>query len=361
MNKITFIIGIMGNGGAERVISILSDIFVKKDYQVSIITIYGDKIDYKLNSKVKHIPIKCSSKWRLFRSIERCIFLRKYYINQKPDVVISFLADVNIHSLIAGLFTNTKIIVSERNDPNQDPKNRLIRKIRNIVYRRADGLVYQTPDAKRYFRYLSKKNNVIIPNPIKDNLPFPYRGERKKEIVTACRLSQQKNLVMMIDAFNIIQNIYKEYKLIIYGEGPLREKLEQYIEEKGLREKVFLPGFSKNLHYDMLKAKMFVISSNYEGISNSMLEALAIGLPVIATDCPIGGSRIFIKNGFNGVLVNIGDTKAMAEAMINIIENDQYSKKLSSNAATIRKKLSTEVIGDMWINFVEQRGVGENY
>ncbi|MDF2948214.1 MAG: putative glycosyltransferase [Sedimentibacter sp.] len=354
MKKITFVVGIMGNGGAERVISVLSNIFAAKGYQIYVITIYGEKTDYELNPSVVHISFKCKSRMRVFRPLERCIFLRNYYKTKKPDIVISFLADVNIYSLIAALFTKTKVIVSERNDPNQDPKSNMIRKLRNIVYWFADGLVYQTPDAKKYFEYLDKKKNAIIPNPIKDNLPNPYQGVRKNKIVTACRLDYQKNLIMMIDAFDMLQKKHEGYKLMIYGEGPLRNELENYILKKGLNTKVFLKGFSNNIHYEILKSKIFAISSDYEGISNSMLEALALGLPVIATDCPIGGTRMFIKNEINGVLVNVGDADAMAEAMIRIVEDDAFAKKLSVNAVNIREKLSAVIIANMWLDFINK-------
>jgi len=356
MKKIVFIIGIMGNGGAERVVAILSNYLSKKEYDVSVITIYGNRQDYQLDNKVKHYPIICKSVSRILRPLERIRKVRRVIKSIEPDSVISFLTDVNIHTLFAMIGLKYPLILSERNDPNNDPSERWQRMLRNIIYSRCDGIVFQTKDAAAYFdRILSFKiHKEIIPNPISPNLPYYSFGENKRRFITACRLTPQKNLPLMIDAFaEIIQKGY-DCMLDIFGDGPLKEELTKYIEKKQLTTKIHLCGFSKCIYDEMLNSLAFIISSDYEGISNSMLEALAIGLPVIATDCPIGGARDSICNGVNGLLVPVGNKMELVRAMEKILKFSELGENLSRESVKIRKLLSIDNIADKWIDIIKR-------
>ncbi|HII4433465.1 glycosyltransferase [Clostridium perfringens] len=355
--SITFIIGIMGNGGAERVVSILANYFINENIDINIITIYGDKIDYELDNRIKYYPIVCKGKIKLFRYIERILKIRKNIKRANSDVVISFLADVNIQTLIASIFTRNKVIISERNDPYNDPSNKYIRKFRDIIYKLGDGFVFQTVDAKNYFSKKIKGKSTIIENPIKNNLPQRYTGLRKKEIITISRLNPQKNLKLLIDSYYLISKEYSDYILIIYGEGELRTELQEYVVELGLENKVRFPGFEKNIHSKIVDSSMFVLSSNYEGISNAMLEALAIGVPVIATDCPIGGAKMNIQSYKNGILVPIKNKVELYKAMKEIIENPELAENLSKNSVCIKEKLKEEVICKKWLSFIETVGI----
>lgn len=352
MKKITFVIGTMGNGGAERVISILANHFSRKDYIISVITIYGNKQDYKLNKNINYYPIICNKKNKIKRIIERMLKIRSVLREIDSEVIISFLADVNIYVLLANLFLKGKVIVSERNDPTRDPKNKYIRKLRDLVYNLSDGFVFQTYDAKSYFRNKFQEKSIIISNPLKGNLPLRYEGARDNRIVTACRLNTQKNLYMLINAFKKFQDIYEEYILEIYGEGPLKNELIKYIESIGLGNKVILKGFSSQIHEDILSASIFVISSDYEGISNAMIEALAIGLPVISTDSPVGGARMFIDSYKNGILVPVKDTEALYAAMVEIVDDKNLQEQLSHSATFIREKLDESTIVSEWENYI---------
>ena len=356
MRKIVFVIGIMGNGGAERVVATLSNYLSKKKYDISIITIYGDRKDYQLDENVKYIPIICKSENKLYRPIERIKTIRQKLKAINPNCVISFLADVNIHTLFATRGLNIPLILSERNDPNNDPSIRWQRVIRNKIYRWCDGIVFQTIGALEYFNTLlsPKVNRIVIPNPVSSQLPYHLQDEKCTRFITACRLSKQKNLPLMIDAvFELVKKGY-DCTLDIFGDGPLKPILEDYINTIDLSNRIKLKGFSPNIHYEMTQSVAFVISSNYEGISNSMLEALAIGLPVIATDCPIGGAKDSIEDGVNGFLVPVGDKESLAFAMERVLNSDKLRKKIGSEAMKIREKLSIEVIGECWHQFIEE-------
>ncbi len=354
LKKIVFVIGVLSNGGAERVISILANEMSNKGYDVHIITIYEEKNDYIEDYRISIYTIKHNKSNKLLRGIDIIKGLRQYLRQINPDVVVSFVAKVNIYTIISNMFMSNKLVVSERNDPYQNPENRLLRTFRNFLYRYVDGIVFQTRDAKGYFSKSIQRKSTIIPNPIKPNLPY-WSKENKpsnKKIITACRLSRQKNLPMLINAFNNIKKDYPNIELYIYGIGSMKRELESMIENLNLTDCVKLPGFSNNIHQEMANASLFVISSNYEGISNSMLEALAIGVPVISTDSPIGGAKMFIKNGINGILVDVGDTKGLEVAMKNILSDKQLSIKLSYESRKIREYLTHEKIMEQWLNFI---------
>lgn len=355
MKRILFVIGIMGKGGAERVIANLSNYLVTKGWDITIVTIYGSRQDYKLNNNVYVQPINCKFRMKILRPLERMAKLRNYVKTYNPDFVISFLADVNIHTIFSLIGLKIKLIVSERNDPNRDPKSRLIRKLRDLIYRYADGIVFQTKDAKKYFENkLTPKNKVaVIPNPIKDNLPlYDSRNAKKNVFVTACRLDIQKNLKMMIDALAVLIKNGITCYLNIYGEGPLKDELQAYICDNNLTKYVKLCGFSTNIHDNFLQSTAFVISSDYEGISNSMLEALAIGIPVIATDCPIGGARMYINDGVNGILVPCRDIEKLSSAMKFVLSNEDKAVLMGQNAITLRNELNSTKIADFWIEYL---------
>lgn len=354
MKKIVFVIGIMGNGGAERVIANLSNLFSAKKYQIDIITIFGSRQDYQLDKNVKLHPIICKNSFRLLRPIERIFLIRKLIKEINPEVVISFLADVNIHTIFAMKGLKTKLIVSERNDPRRDPQQSWIRKIRDIVYRSVDGIVFQTLDAKEYFdKILSQKTKIeIIENPLKENLPF-YEGKNgNREFITACRLNPQKNLYLMLDSLKKVNEEGEACSLKIYGEGPLKEKLNKYILDNNLSSIVTLCGFEKNIHEKMKMAAGFIISSDYEGISNSMLEALAIGVPVIATDCPVGGARMYIKSGISGYLVPCRNVELLTKAIKDVLSDRKKAIQMGKNATLIRERLNVNVIADKWLEFI---------
>jgi glycosyltransferase involved in cell wall biosynthesis len=355
MKKITFIIGIMGNGGAERVISVLSNNFIDHDYKVNIITIYGNRTDYNIDKRIDVFNIECKDNRKICRYIERIKKIRKLIKEINPDIIISFLADVNIFVLIATLFLKNKIIISERNDPNSDPKSKLVRILRDKLYFISDGYVFQTDDARDYFSYKIKNKGAVIPNPIENDLPhYNYIGTRKEEVVSVCRLCEQKNIKMAIDAFYIFSKTCPTYTYTIYGDGPLKSELQNYIKTIGLSHKVKLAGFEKNIHEKIISSKMLIISSKYEGISNIMLESMAIGLPVISTDCPIGGARKVIQNYQNGVLIPVENTKQLAIEMVKLATDDSLYHTISANAIQVKNDYSANTISEKWIKYINK-------
>ena len=276
----------------------------------------------------------------------------------KNATVISFLQPSIPISMLAARRLPNKVILSERGNPQRLMKKRYGRKFIEKYFQRADKVVFQTDDAKNVYPQNIAKKGVVISNPIKVNLPEPYHGERNKYITTFCRISKQKNLPNLLQAFLIVLQKHPDYQLRIIGdtynaEGELvLKELQKFISQNKLEENVKFEPFKKNVHEAILKDAMYVNSSDYEGISNAMLEAMAIGMPVICTDCPIGGANATITDGENGLLVPIQNAEALANAMNRVIEDIELADKLSHNSSQIRNELSLDKITEKWMQLL---------
>jgi len=239
--------------------------------------------------------------------------------------VIVFLQPSIPMVLLAAEGLPNKVIISERADPNRLMKKRYGKPFIEKYYTRADEAVFQTEDAKSVYPETVSQKGTVIFNPLKDNLPQPYHGERNKNITTFCRISNQKNLPLLVKAFSQVHSKHPEYMLRIIGDAPNEEgkvvlqTLDKQINELNLKKSVKLEPFMKNVHQAIIEDAMYVNSSDYEGISNAMLEAMAIGMPVVCTDCPVGGAKATMNDGENGLLVPIQNAEALANAMNRLI------------------------------------------
>lgn len=352
MKKLMFAIPKLAGGGAERVTAVLaSQICCMDDYEVHMVTYERDPAnDYPLEEGViRH------SMDREAGFAEKIRYLRGVIQDVRPGCVIS-LGGAGIAALLAVSVTGlgVPLILSERNDPRNDPRSPHLRILRQLAYRRCDGVVFQTHEAMEFFSKSIRRKSQVICNPLTGNLPERFEGIREKRIVTCCRLNTQKNLDLMIDAFSDIAQRFDTYTLHIYGEGEERSRLEEKIRAMGLENRVFLPGYSNQIYHEIRKAALYVSSSDYEGISNSMLEAIALGIPTVCTDCPAGGARETIRHGVNGLLVPVRDREKLADAMAEVLENEQFARMLSMEGEKLRSAISREAIARQWLNFVQQ-------
>lgn len=352
--KLLFTIGSLAGGGAERVVSRLASCMAKRGNSVEIVLIAQNAVDYPLNENVDVRFINPKIQIRGMRYFLRCMEYRNEVKRFEPDVIISFTTAVNIFVLDALRGTDYRTLLSERNDPYNDPPNAELRRKRDRIYKRADGIVFQTEDAKAYFSDDIQTRSAVILNPVDVPDKYIQKGNKEKKIFTVGRLEPQKNHSMLIKAFASIKRKFPDYRLEIYGEGSLRNKLEELIKSEGLEGSVFLKGYTRNIFEAVSTAEVFVLSSDYEGMSNALLEAMAMGLPVVSTDHPIGGARMVIKNRINGILTPVDDSNAFADAVCEILGNKSFSDSLSQNAADISKRLDIEKITDEWMDFIHR-------
>ena len=173
-------------------------------------------------------------------------------------------------------------------------------------------------------------------------------------IVAAGRLDENKNHAMLIKAFAMIAEEFPEMRLVIYGEGESREKLEKLVAEKQLEERAALPGSVTDVAGHIEKARIFTLTSNTEGMPNSIIEAMCLGIPVVSTDCPCGGPAELIRDSENGLLVPVGEEKALAEALRRILRSPELEKKLGDNAVLIQKTMEPEKVCRLWEEYLKQ-------
>lgn len=365
--KIVFSCSGMSKGGAERVISTLANEMCKGDNEVSIITFINYKIKYELDNKINLITIDKIKMKKLKGILSKFMKLsparlfryKKEILKLKPDIIISFLPEPSLRLMLLKKFSKkiSKIptIISIRNDPNIEYKNKYLRNIVKNLYKDVDGMVFQTPDAKKYFEDLlnKKKNMFIIPNPINNEFILnKVIYDREKTIVTMSRLESQKNHLLLIDAFEKLHKKYSDYILKIYGDGSLKYKLEQYAYSKKMENSIKFIGQVDKVKEHIEKSGMFVLTSNYEGMPNSLMEAMALGIPCISTDCPVGGPRMLIDNNINGILVDVNNKEQLFEAMDKIISDKDFANKLSENAMSSIKKYYPDKINKEWEKFI---------
>lgn len=355
MKKILFVNSSLSGGGSEKVMTILANGFSDRNYSVDMVLVReGKNNTYNLSNKVNCIKLKYKKKNKINIFISRINQLRMLIKKNDYDYVISFMYDINFVTILACLGLNKKVIVSERADPKNRTKFRkLTRIVELLLYRFASKIVFQTNYVRKlYPKYIQKKSTVIV-NPVDSNIPERFNGIRDKIIVAAGRFTNQKNFEMLINCFEIFHKKNKDFKLIIYGEGSLRKNYEQLIDKYNAKDYILLPGFKDNVNELMNKSFAYVSTSNYEGISNSMLEALAMGLPSICTDCPVGGAGAIIKNDENGILIPLGDEDKLIESLNLLVNDEEYYKKLSENAVKTKTIYSIDNIVSIWEKEIE--------
>ncbi len=353
--KITIYIGGLTGGGAERVCCNLASFLVERGHEVTMLTVSAQgKTSYPLDQRVvlKTLETAKRIKFAPLRIAKKQLNLLSFVRKHETDVYLVMLPKT-IRSLMAfKRFIKAPIVFSERaNPPSYDVKTQKnLRKAASL----AEGIVFQTEDAKDWYLPSIKNKWAIIPNAVNPDFIRPkYTGEKEKSIVAAGRLSGEKNFGMLLDAFADISPEYPEYTLKIFGKGPLKEALSAKAEGLNISDKVKFMGYVSDMPEQLERAAAFVLSSNFEGMPNALMEAMALGLPCVSTDCPAGGPKFLIKDGENGLLVPVGDSKKTAEAIRRVLSDESLAEKLGNNARELAKELAPDRIYGMWEEFLK--------
>ncbi|WP_149277097.1 glycosyltransferase family 4 protein [Pareuzebyella sediminis] len=356
--SIAFIIGSLGSGGAERVVSTLCNGLIGH-YDIAIITFIASKPFYSLDKKVSllHCSEVINPSENLWQAIKTNYNLYKkisgFLKSERIDLSICFLTSSNILGILASRSRGIPVIVSERIDPNASKKSFVWEKLRRFTYPKANLVVVQTAAIKRFFtRYIDEAKVIILPNPLSPDLQYDLNHSKPAEkiILNVGRLTNQKGQDMLIRAFGNINP--KDWKLIIIGEGPNRGKYEEMIEQLNMKGKIILPGNIKAISPQYASARIFAFTSRFEGFPNALIEAMHMGLPSIATDCPTGPSEL-IEDGNNGFLINVGDQTALEEKLGVLIKDPQMREIFGRKGREKVKRFKTHEVISAWESVIQ--------
>lgn len=352
--NIFFFAGRIIYGGGEKVRNWLVKKLVQKGHHV----IYASsKTDNTYKASLKKVgldevvtaveyPFHIKKK----RPIEYSKAIEKLYKDHQVDLLIIFGGSL-VEQMIARK-CGIKILLSERCEPASRPI--LSQILKQIQYKVADGYVFQTPEAAACYGKRASRIGTIIPNPIIDNLSDPQFDNLRKEVVSVGRLSPEKNHRGLIDAFSIFHKSHPDYKLKIYGSGPLKGELIKLTVNKGISEFVEIISGKTNITELIKGAELFVLNSNTEGMPNALIEAMSMGVLSISTDCPIYGPRMLVKHGVNAYLTPVGQVESLANMMNYAIDNKELGNEIRHNSIHIREELNEDNIFSRWEKYIER-------
>ena len=360
--RILFLVSSMQRGGAERVAALLCNQWASSGHDVTLMPTFSGRGEcgYPLHDEVRLEYLADHSVIlgrRARNKLIRFLSLKGYIRRGSFDIVISFLNKVNIVAILATLGTGLPVIVSERIYPPLLPIGRFWSVLRRLTYPHANTVVAQTEKSARWLeQHCAGSSVAVIPNPL--DWPLPSSGSAdllesgqladRKILLAVGRLVPQKGFHLLIDAFAGLQEEFSEWDLVVLGDGPLREALEERAERLGLGGRVLMPENSEYVARWYERADLFVMSSLYEGFPNALLEAMSYGVCVVSFDCDTGPGEM-IRQDSNGYLVPPeGGSAALAAALARLMADEQKRHMLGQEAQKIRKEYSLEAIMPHW-------------
>ncbi|MBP3217501.1 MAG: glycosyltransferase [Lachnospiraceae bacterium] len=412
--KIAFHLNCLEQGGAERVVTNLAGQFAEEGYEVYIATEWYGEDEFVPDPRVHrvHVGLKPEDekKNRITKFLLRVKYLKDFMKTVRPDVLCAFAQRANYRALMACPGTHVPVVISIRTDPIGHYDSTTDKIQIPLLFPRAAGCVFQTAQQRAFFKPYLQENSAIILNPIAPKyLEAGKRQEaaasvKEKAVVQSARLVDFKNQPMLLDAFFMVHEKHPDYVLRIYGpDAPdgTRQVLEKKIAEHGAEDYVFLMGGSDRLEEELPKGEIYAFSSDWEGLPNALMEAMALGLPCVATDCPCGGPAEVIRSAVmpgevpvtkytyaesydayssrgdqsnaaaravqsgwpagntdlaeeNGILVPIRNPEAMAAAICRLIEDETLRKRLGRSAARIADRANGHAVFSEWQRFLEQ-------
>ena len=391
---IAMYIGSLQKGGAERVMTNLADYFFEQGYKVTLVTTYLAPDEYEVKHAAwKRVPagadeaelvadpdenpvwvdphggekggidrvfsalLKSEQKGRAYNLKMRHRKLEEIWKEINPDLILSFIGKNNIMALSTATKEGYKVVVSVRADPNMEYDTLALKAGMLSTFGKAEGIVVQTTAAMNWFPAFLRGKCTILPNSVNPSFIRKRNvGDREKRIVMVGRLDSNKNQAMVMEAFKeATAGDYEDYILEIYGDGPDRLKLQRKAENLGIASRVKFAGVVKHVAEHIEKAYMYVLASNQEGMPNSLIEAMSLGMACISTDCPCGGPADLITDGVNGLLVPVDDAKEMAKAMRKLLDNKALAENLGIAASKIQRKIAPDVVNQSWKDYLDRK------
>lgn len=361
MNLLIFIYSLQC-GGAERVTANLADYWTKKGWQVTVVTLTNSEQDYySLHPSVRRIGLDLaqeSSGWlvAVAKNLRRALDLRKTIKQLKPDVALAMMGKSCILLALATLGVRRVVTVgSERTHPPHAPTGVVWGHFRKWLYGLLDAVVALTRESATWLQMNTRARRVvIIPNAAQwplpkqiPQIPPPTRLDRQHILLTAGRLSAEKGFDLLIRVFQQLVAEFPGWRLVILGEGPEMDSLQTLICTLGISEQVHLPGRAGNMAQWYAAADLYVMTSHFEGFPNTLVEALAHGVPAVSFDCDTG-PRDIIRHEVDGLLVPAGDCTELKAALRKLMMNEALRKHFSVRAIEVRERYTIERIAKLW-------------
>lgn len=334
--------------GAGKILLFVADCCANAGWKVTVITLFDDDFHRHHTDNVDFINLAIKTDERFWR-IKAIKKIRKLICSLNPSILCAFISDVAFITRVATLGLKVIFVSAERGDPYTLPAKWI--KPLKWTYMMSNHIIFQLKGAQDFFNKTIVSKSSIIPNPYTtDREVIPYKGDRRKIIVTAGRFVEQKGFDILLRAFKIFSVNHPGYKLIIYGDGPLKDDLINLANQLEILPKVFFPGFISDIQKAISKDAVFVLSSRFEGMPNTLIEAMSIGVPTVSTDCTPGGPRFLTDGGQRGILVPVDDYVAMAHAISIIAEKDSISHYYEQRGPEIIEILDPIKIGKKWLD-----------
>lgn len=353
MASILFITQSLSFGGAAKILGFVAESLAMRQHKVYIANLKGTQnVTSYERTLVAEVQIKDFSGMSRRTQIYE---IWKYAKSISADIIIGFTGFPNFYARVVGGMLRIPSVMSERGDPTKTMGNTWKSAIVRAVINTSPGGVFQTDGAKTFYGRGLQKRSIVIPNPIFVNGEVPYvaYSDREKTVVSVGRLDNfQKRYDVMLDAFKLFSEKHPEYTLKLYGRGGDEELIHEWVEERELGDRVRFMGLTTQSMQDICRDGMFLITSDFEGISNSLLEAMAVGLPCVSTNHTPGGARLLITPGENGLLAPVGDSVKLAGAMCKFAENPDFAEACGRNAREVLERFSPDRIIDMWESYI---------
>jgi len=355
--RVLFIFPRFGIGGVAKVLAFVANSCFQDGMDVECLSMSREKetIDLEDGIRKRYLPylIRGNKFSQILYKIVYIISIRALIRELKPDIICVFRVDLVRMISIATYGISLRIIGSERGDPSGYTV--VQRRKYERALKRCSAVIFQTEYARDFYCKQIQSKSLVIPNPaiLRRGVLKEYNGERKKVIISCGRLSSEKNFIGLIKAFAKVSNKLNQYNLRIYGSGPEERALRSLVRELALEERVFLMGDHPDLFLEEFDCCMFVLNSNTEGMPNALIEAMSIGIPCIATDCPVGGVRFLSDSGRRVLLIHPNDEEMLARKMVELALSPSLQAILTKNALEIREVLDPTTIAKTWSNLVK--------
>lgn len=369
--RVLLFIHSLHGGGAERVAADLSAHWAGMGREVMVVTQAGAEGDaYTLHPKVRREVLHTAGEGGglrgIWSNVQRVRALRRVVKSFRPDIVLGMMTTASVLSVLACAGLSCRVIATEHTHPPSQTLSGFWQRLRRLTYPRAASVVALTRGTADWLaQHVPGSRLAVIPNPVHFPLPraepvlTPVSGDGRKRLLAVGRLHADKGFDLLIQAYAQLAPSHPDWDLVILGEGEERRALQTQVREAGLEPRISMPGRAGNVGDWYDSADLYVLTSRFEGLSNTLLESMASGLAAVSFDCDTGPREI-VREGVDGVLVRPnGDVPALCKALDAVMSNDADRQRMAQAATDVRDRFSAARVLQKWQELFDGvRGTG---